>query len=264
MRHGNMRLSLGARPPKSAGGEGCCGRADAVGKTRGAGGRMPRGRTRIRTAALLARRSTDCHGFAPPATERLLPWLRTAAADVRNHGGGAVGRNTKCTCDTQLLLPSVRKALHTEGKRSAPCMIRGVCAAKRAPSWQDLRAVCPPTAICGAFRMHGAHILPKPAHFEYTAAIYCHEGALFPSEAFFGIHRGKILPSSDTRERITSTYRHRQALGNAFRGREAMPSAAGDTGCRANCAARAPMNPFTPTFSRCGTDIEFICYATNK
>lgn len=97
-------------------------------------------------------------------------------------------------------------------------MIRGVRAAKRAPSWQDLRAVCPPTAICGAFRMHGTHILPKPAHFEYTTAIYCHEGALFPSEAFFGIHWGKILPSSDTRERITSTYRHRQALGNAFRG----------------------------------------------
>ena len=87
--------------------------------------------------------------------------------------GGAVGRNAKRTCDTQLLLPSVRKALHTEGKRSAPCMIRGVCAAKRAPSWQDLRAVYPPTAICRAFRMHGAHILPKPAHFEYTTAICC-------------------------------------------------------------------------------------------
>ncbi len=97
-------------------------------------------------------------------------------------------------------------------------MIRGVCAAKRGPSWQDIHVVYPPTAICRAFRMHGAHILPKPAHFEYTAAIYCHEGAPFPSEAFFGIHRGKILPSSDTRERITSTYRHRQALGNAFRG----------------------------------------------
>ncbi len=105
-----------------------------------------------------------------------------------------------------------------DGKIRAPCMIRGARAAKSAPSWQDLRAVCPPTAICGAFRMHGAHILPKPAHFEYTAAIYCHEGPPFPSEAFFGIHRGKILPSSDTRERITSTYRHRQALGNAFRG----------------------------------------------
>ena len=188
-----------------------------------------------------------------------------ATADVCNHGGGAAGRNTKCTCDTQLLLTSVRKALRTlnRGKICAPCMIRGVCAAERAPSWQDLRAVYPPTAICGAFRMHGAHILPKPAHFEYTAAICCHEGA-FPVRGLFGIHRGRILPSSDTWECITSTYCHRQALGNAFRGREAMPSAAGDTSCRANCAARAPMNPFTPTFSRCGTDIEFICYATNK
>ena len=180
--------------------------------------------------------------------------------------GGAVGRNAKCTCDTQLLLTSVRKALRTlnRGKICAPCMIRGACAAKRAPSWQDLRAVYPPTTICRAFRIHGTHILPKPAHFEYTAAICCHEGTLSPTEAIFGIHRGKILPSSDTWERITSTYRHRQALGNAFRGREAMPSAAGDTDCRANCAARAPMNPFTPTFSRCGTDIEFICYTTNK
>ena len=97
-------------------------------------------------------------------------------------------------------------------------MIRGVRAAKRAPSWQDIHVAYPSTAICRAFRIHGTHILPKPAHFEYTAAIYCHEGALFPSEAFFGIHRGKILSSSDTREHITSTYRHRQALGNAFRG----------------------------------------------
>ena len=86
-------------------------------------------------------------------------------------------------------------------------MIRGVCAAKRAPSWQDIHVVYPPTAICRAFRMHGAHILPKPAHFGCVAAIYCHEGVPFPSEAFFGIHRGKILPSSDTRERRTSTYR---------------------------------------------------------
>ena len=60
--------------------------------------------------------------------------------------------------------------------------------------------------------------MPKLAHFGYMAAISCHEEAFFPSEAFFGIHRGKILPSSDIRERITSTYRHRQALGNAFRG----------------------------------------------
>ena len=49
--------------------------------------------------------------------------------------------------------------------RSAPCMIRGVRAAKAAPSWQDLRAVRSRKAICGAFRMHSAHILPEPARF---------------------------------------------------------------------------------------------------
>ena len=126
-----------------------------------------------------------------------------AAADVRNHGGGAVGRNTKCTCDTQLLLPSVRKALRTlnRGKICATCMIRGARAAKSAPSWQDIHVVYPPTAICRAFRMHGPHILPKPAHFEYTAAIYCHEGPLFPSEAFLGYTGAK--------------YCHRQTPGNA-------------------------------------------------
>ena len=152
-----------------------CGRADAAGQD-------------AHTQCCTVRSPQHCLSWvAPPATERQLPWLRTAAADVRNHGGGAVGRNTKCTCDTQLLLPSVRKALRTlnRGKICATCMIRGVCAAKRVPSWQDIHVVYPPTAICRTFRIHGAHILPKPAHFEYTAAIYCHEEAFFPSEAFF-------------------------------------------------------------------------------
>ena len=52
-----------------------------------------------------------------------------------------------------------------------------------APWWQDVRAVYSPTALCGAFWMHGAHILPKLAVFEYMQAICCHEVALFPSEA---------------------------------------------------------------------------------
>lgn len=50
------------------------------------------------------------------------------------------------------------------------------------------------TSFCGAFRMHSAHILPKPAHFEYMAAISCHEGAFLPSEAPSGMHQGDILP----------------------------------------------------------------------
>ena len=45
-----MRLSLGAQSPRSAGGEGCCRRADTVGKTHAADGRMPQDRARIRTA----------------------------------------------------------------------------------------------------------------------------------------------------------------------------------------------------------------------
>ena len=181
---------------------------------------MPRGRTRIRTAHCSLAAALTVIGLrhrpqsGTPRDRARLPQTYAIM------GGGAVGRNARCTCDTRLLLPSVRKALRTlnRGKICATCMIRGVCAAKRAPSWQDIHVVYPPTAICRAFRMHGAHILPKPAHFGCVAAIYCHEGVPFPSEAFFGIHRGKILPSSDTRERITSTYRHRQALGNAFRG----------------------------------------------
>ena len=49
--------------------------------------------------------------------------------------------------------------------------------------WQDVRVVYSPTALCGAFRMHATHILPKLAESEYMAAIYCHELAVFPSEA---------------------------------------------------------------------------------
>ena len=97
-------------------------------------------------------------------------------------------------------------------------MIRGVRAAKRAPSWQDLRAVYPPTAVCGAFRMHGAYILPKPAHFGCMACESCHELAIFPSEAAFGMHGAQNLPRIAARERIRAQSCHRQAPGNAFHG----------------------------------------------
>ena len=101
--------------------------------------------------------------------------------------GGTVGRNTKCACDTQLLLPSVRKALRTlnRGKIYAPCMIRGVCAAKRAPSWQDIHVVYPPTAICRTFRIHGAHILPKPAHFWIHGGDMLQRRGPFPDRGHF-------------------------------------------------------------------------------
>ena len=96
-------------------------------------------------------------------------------------------------------------------------MIRGARAAKRAPSWQDIRAMYPPTAVCGAFRIHGARILPKSAHFGCMAAICCQEGALFPSEAPFGIHEAQNLPRIAARERTAAKSCHGKAPGDASR-----------------------------------------------
>ena len=96
-------------------------------------------------------------------------------------------------------------------------MIRGARAAKRGPSWQDLRAAYPPTAVCGAFRMHGAHILPKPAHFGCMARESCQEGAIFPPEATFGMHGAQNLPRIDARERTAAESCHGKTPGNAPR-----------------------------------------------
>ena len=133
-----------------------------------------------------------------------------AAAGAANAVGGALPCGRRRGCGRSGGSPT------PDGKICAPCMIRGVRAAKRAPSWQDLRAVYPPTAICGAFRIHGAHILPKPARFGCMARRSCHEAPLFSSEAPFGIHGVKKLPRIAARERIRAQSCHRQAPGNAF------------------------------------------------
>ena len=104
-----------------------------------------------------------------------------------------------------------------DGKIRVPCMIRGVSAAKRVPPWQDLRAMHSRKAVCGAFRIHGAHILPKPARFGCTAAICCRGGALFPSEAPSGMHEARNLPRMAARERTTAKYCHGKASENASR-----------------------------------------------
>ena len=101
------------------------------------------------------------------------------------------------------------------GRIRAPCVIRGASAAKRGPPWQDLRAMHSRKAICGAFRIHGAHVLPKPARFGCTAAICCQGGALFPSGGAFGIHEARILPRMAARERIAREYCHERPPGNA-------------------------------------------------
>ena len=82
---------------------------------------------------------------------------------------------------------------------------------ENAPWRQDVRAVYSPTALCGAFRIHSTHILPKLAVFEYMQAICCHEPALFPSGAPSGTHRGGILPRPAAWERIGPISCHGQA-----------------------------------------------------
>ena len=96
-------------------------------------------------------------------------------------------------------------------------MIREARAAKRAPSWQDIRAVHPPTAVCGAFRIHGAHILPKPARFGCMARESCHELAIFPPEAAFGMHGAQNLPRIAARERTAAESCHGKTPENALR-----------------------------------------------
>ena len=72
-----------------------------------------------------------------------------------------------------------------------------------APWRQDVHAAYSPAALCGAFWIHGTHILPKLAVFECMQAICCHELAFFSSRPL--------------RERIRTTSCHGRQLGNASR-----------------------------------------------
>ena len=101
------------------------------------------------------------------------------------------------------------------GKICAPCMIRGVRAAKAAPSWQDLRAVYSQTAVCRAFRMHGARILPRIGDFPVRGPLGDAWSAKLATDRHPGTHRARILPPSDAEERISRAFCHRRAPENA-------------------------------------------------
>ena len=101
----------------------------------------------------------------------------------------------------------------------------------------------PPTAICGTFRMHGAHILPRPARFRMHGARILprtgdfpvrgrfrdawsaklatdcrprtHRGGILPLPVRPRAHQGAIPPPSDAGKRISRAFCHRRAPGNA-------------------------------------------------
>lgn len=102
-----------------------------------------------------------------------------------------------------------------DGKIFALCMIYRPRTEKRGPSWQDFYDMYSQTAVCRAFLIHSAQILPKPAHFGCISAICCHRGGVFPSEASFGIHQAKILPRMSAWESFRRIFCHRRHSENA-------------------------------------------------
>ena len=135
-------------------------------------------------------------------------------------------------------------------------MIRGVRAAKRAPSWQDLRAVYPPTAICGAFRMHGAQILPEPARFRmHGVRILPRTGdsprprplsGCMERKTCHGLTPGNAPWRNIATDRHSGTHRARilplPVRPRAHQGAVLPPSDAGKRISRAFCHRRAPGN----------------------
>ena len=157
------------------------------------------------------RRRGSCWRYLLPSRRRGCCLPGCVSWVVRSSSGGS-----RCSAAPGLRALG-RFGAATDGNIRAPCMIRGARAAKGAHSWQDLRAVYSQTAVCRAFRIHGAHILPKPAHFRCMARESCRELAIFPSETTFGMHGAQNLPRIAARERTVVKSCHGKALGDASR-----------------------------------------------
>lgn len=91
----------------------------------------------------------------------------------------------------------------------------GVSGEKRGPSWQVFYDMYSQTAVCRAYLIHSAQILPKPANCGYISAICCHGGGVFPSEASFVIHQAKILSRMSAWECFRRIFCHLRHAENA-------------------------------------------------
>ena len=114
----------------------------------------------------------------------------------------------------------------------------------------------PPTAVCGAFRMHGAHILPKPARFRMHGVRILPRTGDFPVRGRFRDAWGAKLatdcrPGTHQRRNLATarpprTHRARilplPVRPRAHQGAIPPPSDAGKRISRAFCHRRAPGN----------------------
>ena len=138
-----------------------------------------------------------CAGRSPPKPIGGLSLAATGAASGRHWQvagiGGALGgrhpwaRAKPLKGDPAMRLlgqEPLRRGRATGGWQDS-CAVHDSRAldGENAPWRQDVRAVRSPTVLCGAFRMHSTHILPKLAVFEYMQAICCHELVFFSSDA---------------------------------------------------------------------------------
>ena len=165
---------------------------------------------------------------------------RRLASGCNGHGkqvagiGGALGRHPWAGAkllkgDPAMRLlgqEPLRRGRATGGWQDS-CAVHDLRASdgENAPWWQDVRAVYSPTALCGAFRMHGAHILPKLAESECMQAICCREpvfsrprplreriGAISCHGRQRGNASGRYLATA--RRRMTATEVHRRPISD--------------------------------------------------
>ena len=113
-------------------------------------------------------------------------------------------------------------------------------------------------AVCGAFRMHGAHILPEPARFRMHGARILPRTGDFPVRGRFrdawsekiatdcrpGTHRGGILPRQGTRERTVRVYCHCQPGQERIRAQSCRRRTLGGRTAREYCHYQSPGNAF--------------------
>ena len=244
MRYEDMRLSLGARPPRSAGGEGCCERADAVGKTHAAGGRMPRGRTRIRSAALFAHRSTACHGLRHRPQSGS---CRDRARLPQTYVTMGWGRRPQCEVHLRYPAPLAFRAqglanaeswqdLHAVHDSRGPCSEKGPFPARYS------RGVSPDGGLRGfsdawraylakasSFRMRGARILPRTGDFPVRGLFWDTPGQNIAIVRHPGTHNVNISPPPGAWECISRAPCRRRTAESALRAHVAMRRPLGNT-----------------------------------
>ena len=119
-------------------------------------------------------------------------YRRGAGVSIHAQGPGSWKAIPRCSCSGRRPCTGGRAIRGRQDSRAVHDS--RVSDGKRGLSRQDVRAVYSPTALCGSFWIHGTHILPRLAAFEYMQAICCREPAFFPSEAPSGTHQADILP----------------------------------------------------------------------